>query len=112
MFWKSCAGCGPRFEAQKANRRWCSDVCGRRTRRKNARAIGRPVIPAASAYVRLNRDLADALAASLPAGLLLTLDDADYFGDCTEEEFSAVALPIAARIQDAIGCSDWSGCER
>jgi hypothetical protein len=45
MFQKSCEGCGRRFEAQKASRRWCSDVCGRRTRRQNARAFSPVIAP-------------------------------------------------------------------
>ena len=42
MYQKTCEGCGRRFEALKANRRWCDNVCGRRARRK-AQREGPPV---------------------------------------------------------------------
>jgi hypothetical protein len=44
---KLCEGCGtPIVDALKANRRYCSDLCGKRTRRRNA-ATGAParVVP-------------------------------------------------------------------
>jgi hypothetical protein len=37
MYQKTCEGCGRRFEAQKPNRKWCDNVCGRRARRKAQR---------------------------------------------------------------------------
>jgi hypothetical protein len=116
MYQRSCEGCGRRFEAQKASRRWCSDTCGRRTRRRNARSphvVSSPVAPS-DPYVRLNSDFARALGASVPAPLLSVLasDDDDYRDDSTEQEFWAVALRIALRLQDAAQHSDWDGYER
>ena len=45
MYTKTCEGCGELFEAVKRNKKWCTDLCGRRTRRRGAALGGRAACP-------------------------------------------------------------------
>lgn len=43
---KRCEGCGTALEAQKPNRKWCSDLCGKQTRRRRSSEASGPVMVA------------------------------------------------------------------
>ena len=61
----------------------------------------------------MNLASAEAADASLPEDLLASLvSDDDDRGDCTEEEFAAVALRIADRFGAGIRRGDWDGRDR
>lgn len=104
MYQMRCAGCGKSFEALKANRKWCSDLCGKRSRRQAARVadyVASTAIPAADRAVNSDTgaDATDimfvrqqlAFARAVQPGLMLPLDlldgllSADGYGDAASE---------------------------
>lgn len=119
MYQKRCVGCGNAFEAVKPNRKWCSDTCGKRTRRRTSPA-SQPPVPVRRVdgdepdpYVQSNRDIAEALGVSLPAELVAALaSDDDDRSQNTEDEVAAVALRLADRFQSAVRGRDWRLCEQ
>jgi hypothetical protein len=122
MFQKLCAGCDRPFTAQKQSRRWCSDACGRRSRRKNARAASgphpllvaghNPVVPVVPTvkpdipydggdpWLLHNIDLAR----SVRPGLLMDLDFIEELSaesvdvDATNDDYQVVATELARRV--------------
>lgn len=119
MYQKRCVGCGNAFESLKPNRKWCSDTCGKRTRRR-ASPVSRPPAPVRRVdgdepdpYVQSNRDIAEALGVSLPAELVAALaSDDDDRSQNTEDEVAGVALRLADRFQSAVRGRDWRLCEQ
>ncbi len=121
LFQKDCEGCGRRFEAQKASRKWCSDVCGRRARRQNAWAASPDVIRSVAgqfpvivsdkpdtesdAWVRRNV----AFARFVVPDLLVDLDFVDALttaGDddeATLSDWSCVARALVGRLAVKLG---------
>lgn len=67
MYAKTCEGCSKQFEALKASRRYCSDTCSRRVRRRAAAfpnsSASEPVSAARlGGYPDINPDDADTIA--------------------------------------------------
>ena len=103
MFQKSCEGCGSRFEAQKASRRWCSDVCGRRTRRQNARAFSPVIAPSLAGRIP---DMSDISPDSVTAE---TLRDNITFARFVNPDLT-VDLDFIAGLADPVDPGWASGC--
>lgn len=112
MYAKHCQGCGRPFEALKANRKWCSDTCGKRTRRQAPPqprvSIQRTTPAAEDPYVEWHRDFLGVLGESLPAELVTVLtSDADRRDQCTQEQFAAVVLWVSDQFRSAVTGDDW-----
>ena len=116
MYQKQCQGCGKPFEALKPNRKWCSDTCGKRTRRRTPpqpRGSIQQTPPAVDPFVQWHQEFVSLLGESLPGELADALaSDDDCRDKCTPEQFTAVAVWISDQFRAAIECDDWGRAEQ
>jgi hypothetical protein len=122
MYQKRCEGCGTTFEALKPSRKWCSDLCGKRTRRRNSAAVGRrvgPALPGRSPVISSDNPDVDsddstetlrenlAFARGVVPDLVLDLDcvealvdvnDPGWANGCTSEDWVCVARALVRRL--------------
>jgi hypothetical protein len=114
MYQKACEGCGTTFEALKPSRKYCSDTCGKRTRRRTWKPVApaiaghnpdiSPDIPDA-ALVREQLDFARAVNPNVSLSLdvveALLADEYDH-GVATSEDFDVVQRVLVSRAVAAL----------
>lgn len=102
MVSKRCEGCSKLFDARRASRKWCSDSCSRRSRR---RAVGQVEPAAAIAYPDISSAYPD-----MDAGWITYLHESLDFARVVNPNFVMPADRLAELLAN-LGNTDGSAAE-